>query len=146
MHINFKNIAQKASDTSFSLLSICYLHWHPYLSIPMLLSCLYYLYSCVLYTSKHFRLKIWLYLNQSLFFHCSSFWWRKTVWIYKKCRVIIDAVNGLTCSLMQAVFRAWIWGSISCKKCLGLGSVEVITLWQLWFHVWIIPFLYSKFV
>lgn len=100
-----------------SLLSVCYLSWHPYLSISMLLNCLYSLYLCAL-----------------IFFHISDLRCGcigiKTVLLkgdsvdiqeLRSCRWLCQwhvNVYGLTClkdpcSLMQAVFRAWPWESLA---------------------------------
>lgn len=106
-----------------SLLSVCYLSWHPYLSISMFLICTIYIYLCFIFL---FKFLLFLIKEDNIDMQ------------EMQCHGHVN-LCGLTCFKKRPC-------AISCKQCLERGSGEVIRLSQLWFYKWINSLLGSELV
>lgn len=106
-----------------SLLSVCYLSWHPYLSISMFLICTIYIYLCFIFL---FKFLLFLIKEDNIDMQ------------EMQCHGHVN-LCGLTCFKKRPC-------AFSCKQCLEHGSGEVIRLSQLWFYKWINSSLGSELV
>lgn len=109
-----------------SLLSVCYLSWHPYLSISMFLTVLF-IFICVLYFYSNFYYFLLFLIRED-----------NIDMQEMQCHEHVN-LCGLTCFKKRPC-------AISCKQCLERGSGEVIRLSQLWFYKWINSSLGSELV